>query len=248
MRLCLPLPVCNNVREWCEGGTQAHAAWQNIWYEPKETVWRTKLNMTAKCFLLQSHDILWRAVTGIKLLETYLYPLSYLRIHLLKSLLHFSSRWMFESWSLKLNGSVKWDSNWCLIWNRPPLKSKVGYWAWFRVLYTTYVRNKDSTKIALRNGKWLRSHPTNSLRLSTSDNVIMFPRPCWPPTPGQPTWSPTVTPWSVWPWTESKSGQENNNQSWEQNIQSILIIFIFSSSVVSLWLHQRVIKIHLSCF
>ena len=190
----------------------------------------------------------WRAVTGIKLLETYLYPLSYLRIHLLKSLLLFSSRWMFESWSLKLNGSVKWDSNWCLIWNRPPLKSKVGYWAWFRVLYTTYVRNKDSTKIALRNGKWLRSHSTNSLRLSTSDNNIMFPRPCWPPTPGQPTWSPTVTPWSVWPWTESKSRQENNNQSWEQNIQSILIIFIFSSSVVSLWLHQRVIKIHLSCF
>ena len=53
--LCLPLPVCNNV------GREARAAWQNIWYEPKETVWRTKLNMTAKCFLLQSHDILWVA-------------------------------------------------------------------------------------------------------------------------------------------------------------------------------------------
>lgn len=27
----------------------------------QKTVWRTKLNMTAKCFLLQSHEILWVA-------------------------------------------------------------------------------------------------------------------------------------------------------------------------------------------
>ena len=45
----------NNVREADTRGLTKHLIWT------QKTVWRTKLNVTAKCFLLQSHEILWVA-------------------------------------------------------------------------------------------------------------------------------------------------------------------------------------------